>query len=65
MTLRFNRSPRGEKNMTLIENIALQKKKQKKNGTITKTNMLWERDKDKTPFEKICFFFQDYMIQIK
>ena len=38
MTIRFNRSPRGERNMTFIENIALQsfittneKKKRNKN----------------------------------
>ena len=68
MTLRFNRSPRGEKNMTLIENIALQNKKQKnKNGTITKQKRkCCEREINiKHPLKKHVFFFQDYMIQIK
>ena len=61
MTLRFNRSPRGERNMTFIENIALQSFKttnEKKNGTKTKTyEFLVVRDIHKTPFEKNVFFF--------
>ena len=65
MTLRFNRSPRGERIMTLIENIALQRyiTTNEKNGTKTKTyKFSCERDIHKTPFEKKVFFFQNYMI---
>ena len=60
MTSLFNRSPRGERNMTLIENIALQRyvTTNEKNGTKTKTYKFLVRDIHKTPFEKKVFFFK-------
>ena len=60
MTSLFIRSPRGERNMTLIENIALQRyvTTNEKNGTKTKTYKFLVRDIHKTPFEKKYFFFK-------
>ena len=64
MTTRFNQSPWGERNMTLIENIAMQRyiTTNEKYGTKT---YKFSCDRDiyiKQPLKKKSFFFQTYMI---